>query len=152
MGMPGGYGNYVPGGNTAGATPTSVTALDQNLTSRPIIPSYFPFPLQVLVAPYMPYSPTNNVADIVICDTNALGAYIVDQDVTTDQWEDMSTDTTKIKLKERYTFAVYDDGLGIGVLRNVPIKANEIALPVQATISAEGQLAELNVGTAISGL
>ena len=53
-------------------------------------------------------------------------------------------------LKERYAFAVYEDGLATGVLRNVPIKANEIALPAHATISSAGELAELNTTSPIS--
>jgi hypothetical protein len=100
----------------------------------------------------LPFNVNNATCDIIICDSNNLGALVVDEEVTMDQWEDLSTDIVKIKLKERYAFAIYEDGLAVGVLRNVPIKANEITLPVTATISAAGTLSELTTTTAISGL
>ena len=149
-GLPSGYGAMMPAGNVAGETPTNVSGYDQNLNSAAVIPSYFPFPLNVVVSPFAPFNPENNTADIMICDSSNLGAMVVDHDVLVDQWEDLSADTMKIKLKERYAFQVYEDGLAIGVLRNVPIKANEIAFPLQATISSTGSLADLNVATAIS--
>lgn len=153
MGRQGGVmGAFTPSGNAGSETPTTVSELDQNLNSTAIIPSYFPYPLKVLVSPFVPFNTNNNTADIMIFDSNNLGALVVDEDVSIDQWEDMSTDILKVKLKERYAFAIYEDGLAIGVLRNVPIKANEIALPVQASISAAGSLSELDAAVAITGL
>jgi len=152
QGLPGGYGAFVPPDNAASATATTVAGLDQNLNSAAVIPGYFPHPLRVLVSPFVPFNVYSNTADIMIFDSKNLGALVVDQDVTIDEWEDMSTDITKIKLKERYGYVIYEDGLAIGVLRNVPVKANEIALPVTATISAAGSLDELDPTTAISGL
>lgn len=152
MGIHGGYGQYTPPDNNASATPTSVSEIDQNLNSAPVIPNYFPHPLRVLVSPFAPFNTYNNTCDIMIFDSSNLGALVVDEDVSIDQWEDMSTDIMKVKLKERYTFAIYEDGLAIGVLKNVPIKANEIALPVTATISAAGSLDELDQTTSISGI
>lgn len=152
MGIHGGYGQYTPPDNNASATPTSVSEIDQNLESAPVIPSYFPHPLRVLVSPFAPFNVSNNSCDIMIFDSSNLGALVVDEDVSIDQWEDMSTDIMKVKLKERYAFAIYEDGLAIGVLKNIPVKANEIALPVTATISAAGSLDELDQTTSISGL
>ena len=152
MGISGGYGQYTPPENAGSETPTTPSEVDQNLTSAPVIPSYFPHPLRVLVSPFVPFYEHNNTCDIMIFDSQNLGALVVDEDVSMDQWDDMSTDITKVKLKERYAFAIYEDGLAIGVMKNIPVKANEIALPVGATISAAGSLDELSTGTAISGL
>jgi hypothetical protein len=152
QGMAGGYGAYTAPGNAASETPTGAAGLDQNLNTPAMIPSYFPHPLRVLVSPFVPYNEANNTCDIMICDSANLGAIVVEHDVVMDQWEDMATDVIKVKLKERYAFTGYADGLSSGVLRNVPIRANEIALPVQATISSAGSIAELDVTTAISGL
>ena len=152
QGLPGGYGSFTPSGNAASETATSVSAIDQNLKSAPVIPGYFPHPLKVLVSPFVPYNTKNNTCDIMIFDSSNLGALVVDSDVVMDEWKDLSTDINKIKLKERYAFAIYEDGLAIGVLRNIPVKANEIALPVSATISAAGSLSDLDPTTAISGL
>jgi len=152
MGIHGGYGQYTPPDNNASATPTGVDEIDQNLNSAPVIPNYFPHPLKVLVSPFAPFNVHNNSCDIMIFDSSNLGALVVDEDVSIDQWEDMSTDIMKVKLKERYAFAIYEDGLAVGVLKHVPVKANEIALPVTATISAAGSLDELDQTTSISGL
>jgi hypothetical protein len=152
QGIPGGFGQFTPGGNAASETASTVAEIDQNLKSAPVLPNYFPHPLRVLVSPFLPFNVNSATCDIIICDSNNLGALVVDEDVTMDQWEDLSTDIVKVKLKERYAFAIYEDGLAVGVLRNVPIKANEITLPVTATISAAGTLSELTTTTAISGL
>lgn len=152
QGMASGYGAYTQTGNAGSETPTAVTAIDQNLNSAAVIPSYFPHPLRVLVSPFVPFRVHNNTCDIMLFDSSNLGALVVDEDVMMDTWEDMSADTIKVKLRERYAFAIYEDGMAIGVLRNVPVVANEIALPVQPTISSVGSLDELNVATAISGL
>lgn len=152
QGIPGTYGAFTPSGNAASETATKASELDQNLNSAAVIPSYFPYPLRVLVSPFVPYNEKNHTCDIMIFDSANLGAIVVDEDVSMDQWEDMSTDIIKVKLKERYAYAIYEDGLATGVIRNVPIKANEIALPLQATISSAGSIDELNVLTGISGL
>jgi len=152
MGLPGGNGQFTPGGNVAGETATTTLEADQNLNSPAVIPSYFPYPLRVLVSPFVPFNVNNNTCDIMIFDSSNLGALVVDEDVSVDQWEDLSTDIIKVKLKERYAYAIYEDGLSTGIMRNVPIKANEIAFPLQATISAAGSLSALDVTTAISGL
>jgi hypothetical protein len=152
LGMAGGYGAYTPGGNAAGEAPTSPADIDQSLNSAAVIPSYFPYPLRVIVSPFVPFNQYNSTCDIMIFDSSNLGALVVEEDVTIDQWEDPSVDITKVKLKEKYAFAIYDDGLGVGVMRNVPIKANEIAFPMQATISAAGSLSALDVTTPIVGL
>lgn len=126
---------FTPGGNAASETATAVGDLDQNLRSQAVIPSYFPKPLNVLVSPFVPFDHDNQLADIMIFDSNNLGALITEEGVTTDEWEDKSVDITKIKLRERYTFGIYHDGLAIGVLRNVPVVPNEIALPVNPMIT-----------------
>lgn len=152
QGIPGTYGKFTPSGNAAGETPTKASEMDQNLNSPATIPSYFPYPLRVLVSPFVPYNEKNNTCDIMVFDSANLGALVVDEDVSMDQWEDMSTDIIKVKLKERYAYAIYEDGLATGVIRNVPIVANEIALPVQATISSAGTLDTLDTLSGISGL
>lgn len=152
MGITSGYGAVVPAGNAASQTPTANLKLDQNLQSAAVIPSYFPHPLRVIVSSFAPYNPSNQTVDIMIFDSSNLGALLVRQGVTSDRWEDLSVDIIKVKMKEEYGFAIYEDGLAIGVLRNVAIKPNEIALPVQPTISSAGSLSDIPINTAISGL
>lgn len=147
-----GASQYTPGGNAATATPTANASLDQTLNSAPVIPSYFPYPLTVLVSPFVYFDPDSQVADIMLFDSQNLGALIVDEPVVMDEWEDKSVDIMKVKLRERYTFGIYHDGLAVGVLRNVPIVANEVALPLQATIGSSGSISAIDPTTAIAGL
>jgi hypothetical protein len=140
---------FVPGGNAASATVTGVAEIDQNLKSSPVIPSYFPHPLRVLVSPFAPFDPDRQLSDILIFDSTNLGALIVDEGVTMDEWEDKSVDITKVKLRERYTFGIYHDGLAIGVLKNIPVVANEVAFPLQATIASGGSIPVLDPTTPI---
>jgi hypothetical protein len=149
-GINSGYGAYVPAGNAASATATDPIKLDQNLQSAAVIPSYFPHPLRVLVSSYAPYHKNNQTVDIQIFDSRNLGALLIRQGVTSDRWEDLSTDITKVKMKEEYGFQIYEDGLAIGVIRNVPIKPNYISGPVQPTISTSGSLEDIVATTAIS--
>ena len=144
---------YTPGGNAASATATTTAELDQHLNGGATVPGYFPYPLRVLVSPFVPFDPDRNVADIMIFDSSNLGALIVEEDVMMDEWEDKSTDITKVKLRERYTFGIYHDGLAIGVLRSIPSVPNEIALPLQATIGSSGTIdGPIDPTVAISGL
>lgn len=143
---------FTPGGNAGSETATTTAEMDQNLKGGATVPSYFPYPLTVLVSPFIPFDPQRNVADIMIFDSTNLGALIVEEDVTMQEWEDMSVDITKVKLRERYDFGIYHDGLAIGVMRNIPVVANEIALPLQATIGSSGTLSALDPTVAISGL
>jgi len=144
-----GASQFTPGGNAASATATPVAELDQTLNSPATIPSYFPHPLRVMVSPFVPYDPDRSLCDIMLFDSTNLGALIVEEDVVMDQWEDKSVDILKVKLRERYGFGIYHDGLGAGILKNIPIVANEIALPVQATITS---LTAIDPTTPISGL
>jgi hypothetical protein len=152
QGTTSGYGQFTASSNAGSETPTSVAELDQNLNSPAVIPNYFPYPLRVLVSPFVPWNEDNQTCDIMIMDSANVGAIVVESDVSLDKWDDMQYDVTRVKLKEKYTFATYDDGLAIGVFRNVPIKANEISLPVQPGISVAGSLDDLDVTTAIAGL
>lgn len=152
LGMTSGYGQHTPASNVAGETPSSLSEIDQNLNSAAVVPSYFPHPLRVVVSPFAPFYTSNNTTDIMMFDSNNLGAIVVDHDVMVDEWKDMSTDITKIKLKEAYAFALYEEGLAVGVMRSVPIVPNEIALPVHPTISSAGTLDEIDSTTAIAGL
>ena len=78
----------------------------------------------------VPFDEENNTTDIFLLDSMNLGAMFVQHGVEVDEWDDLSVDITKVKLKERYGYYIYEDGLGIGVFRNVAIKANEISLPI----------------------
>jgi len=53
-----------------------------------------------------------------------VGFHLVDEELTQVQWVDETVETVKVKLRERYGFAVAHEGQGVGVIKNVPVKRN----------------------------
>lgn len=149
LGLSGGF-THTPGGNTGGDTPSGVNDIDQHLSSAPTVPGYFPYPLRVLVSPYVPFNVESQLADIMVFDSSNLGAMIEKFPIVVDRWEDLFTDIINIKMKEAYGFGIYNDGLGIGVMKNIPITPNAISFPAVPTISASGDgYAAIAAGTAV---
>ena len=48
----------------------------------------------------------------------------VDEEPTTVEWRDESVEVVKVKIRERYGFAVAHEGQGVGVLRSVKVGQN----------------------------
>ena len=106
------------GGATNG-TATSVLERSQNMTSAPNLPSYFPFNFQIIVSPLCPYDPESETGDIFLLSSGNVGFHLVDEEATTVEWRDENTETVKVKIRERYGFAVAHEGQGVGVFKNV---------------------------------
>lgn len=85
------------------------------------VPSPFPLPFRIVVSPYMPYTASTARTDIVLCNSSELGLLIVDEELTTDEWDDPARDIKKIKMRERYGMAMVNDGKGIGLLKSIKI-------------------------------
>ena len=49
---------------------------------------------------------------------------MVDEDPTQVEWRDEAVDTVKVKIRERYGFAVAHEGQGVGVLKHVKLGRN----------------------------
>lgn len=139
-----------------GSTPSNSQTLSdledypQNINSAPELPGYFPFPFKIIVSPFVRFVPSKRLTDIMIFDSAELGALIVDEEVMTDEWNDKSVDIQKIKMRERYGVGIFNEGKGIGVLRNVKVVPNEVVLPAQATQSVSGTVAKIPAFTALS--
>jgi hypothetical protein len=133
-----------PGDNTASLEPSALTAYPQTLTSAPVLPSYFNVPFRIVVSPFVPYDPRRKLSDIYMFDSSELGVLIVDEDVTTEEFNDPRVDIRKIKLRERYAIGILNEGLAIAVMKNIHVVANEIALPAQATIDASTTYAAIS--------
>ena len=89
------------------------------MSSAPKLPSYFPFNFNIVVSPLCPYDPETETGDIFLLSSGNVGFHLVDEEATTVEWRDENTETVKIKIRERYGFAVAHEGQGIGVFRNV---------------------------------
>jgi len=114
----------VPGGNPAGTAATPLAGRSQVATSQPNLPGYFPFGLRVVVSPLCPFDPEMNIGDIFLLSSGNVGFYLVDEEPTTVEWRDESTEVAKVKIRERYGFAVAHEGQGIGVFKNVKAAPN----------------------------
>jgi len=146
-----GNGQFItPGGNVAGDPASTLLDYPQTLDSRPNLPGYFPYPLRIIVSPFVPFDPSTKTTDIYLFDSSRLGALIVDEELTTEEWDDPSVDIRKIKLRERYGIGIYDEGQGIAVIKNVVVTPNEVVFPAQLTQSVSGSISALDHSTAIS--
>ncbi len=106
----------------------------QTINSAPELPGYMNVPFRIIVSPFVPYDPRKKLTDIYMFDSRELGALIVDEEVTTEEFDDPRVDIRKIKLRERYALAVLNEGKAIGVMRNVHVVPNEVVLPAQAQL------------------
>lgn len=133
------------GETPGGQLPTALSELSQTTTSAPNLPSYFPFPVRVLVSPLVPFDPHRKLTDIYLFDSNELGVLLVDEDVTVDRFDDPHVDIMKLKFRERYGIGILNEGQGIAVFKNVHVVPNEVVLPAQTTLSvATSALANTN--------
>ena len=107
------------GQGSSGETISSVLERSQQATSAPNLPSYFPFNFRIIVSPLCPYDPESETGDIFLLSSGNVGFHLVDEEATTVEWRDENTETVKVKIRERYGFAVAHEGQGVGVFKNV---------------------------------
>lgn len=121
-----------PSGNAA--TPTGEQSQTQD--GEPQLPPHAGFlgNLAIVVSPYVPFDADTQLTDVYLCDRQELGFLIVDEDPTTEDFDDPARDIRKVKIRERYALAINNAGLGVGVIRNVKVVPNEITLPGQVQI------------------
>ena len=105
-------------------------------TSTFNFPSYFPGAnIQVIASPFVPFDADKKTTSIIMLDTNELGAIFVSEEPTVEEWDDPARDIKKIKVRERYGLAIFNEGQAISIAKNVSIEPNEIVLPPQATVT-----------------
>ena len=145
--------DIVPGlpsdGNAGGATPSAIEEFSNQMTSSPQLPSYFPYPFRILVSPFVPFDPETLLTDVIVFEAGSLGALLVDEELMTDEWNDPRVDIRKIKLRERYGIAIYDEGQGIMVAKNVKVVPNQVVLPATATYNVSNSIADIPMTTAV---
>ncbi len=121
QGQPGLASQWYQGGNNVGPVATA-----QNVASTYAnVPNLFPAPLRIIVSPFCSYTAavgaTPAKTDIMMVDTNELGILVVDEDVTTEEWDDPNRDIRAIKFRERYGLGVLNEGQAIAVAKNINI-------------------------------
>jgi hypothetical protein len=134
VGIGAGQNVIAPGDRAGVATPSSLSEFSQVMNSAPQLPSYLGMSFKIIVSPFVPLDPKSRLSDIYMCDSRQLGVLIVDEEVTTEEFNDPRVDIKKVKLRERYGLQVLNEGQAIGVIKNVRIIPNEVVLPAQAHI------------------
>lgn len=129
--------NIAEGGNTAGLTASPLTSYHPQMNSGPVLPSYLGMSFRIIVSPFVPFDPRRKLTDIYMFDSNELGALIVDEEVTTEEYMDPKVEMRKVKLRERYGVAILNEGQGVAVMKNVHVVPNEIVLPAQTHINVD---------------
>ena len=85
----------------------------------------FPVPLRIVVSPSIPFTAASGTtpakSDIIMCDSSQLGVIFVDEEPTSEQWDDPSRDMLKVKIRERYAIAIANDGQAVRTIKNVNI-------------------------------
>jgi len=111
-GTPGQGPTYGPLG-PSGAMPLSSgnPQLNPQAATWTAAPSLFPVPFQIVVSPFIRFDNSTQRTDIDVIDPDEFGIHVVDQDLVSDTWDDPSRDVTMVKLKERYAFALDNEGL-----------------------------------------
>lgn len=144
-------GQSVTPPNVQGLTPTTLEGMPQvgALTSAPVIPNYFlPYATRIIVSPFMYYDPASRRTDIIVADQMELGALIVEEDLFIDSWDDKSVEIEKVKLREKYGYHIFNEGLAIAVAKNISTDPNEVVLPARAQLDASS-LPTINRTTAV---
>jgi hypothetical protein len=137
----------------SGANPWT-TNLNPMGASWNIQPDYLPTPLKVIVSPYVSYrsldsndSPANKpITNIIMADSTRAGILLTKEGVSIDKWDDPERDILAMKMKERWGMALFEQGKGIGVARNVVVDKNYVFDNVNyqtlAALSTSAQVTE----------
>lgn len=107
------YAGGINTGPVASAPNTATTFTD--------VPNLFPAPLRIIVSPFVPFDVNTQTTSIVMADSNELGILVVDEDVSTDEFEDPRRDIRLVKLRERYGIGALNEGQAIGLAKNVSV-------------------------------
>jgi hypothetical protein len=116
-----------PNSATDAPTATPIIDLDQNIDARPSLPNYLGLSFNIIPSPFVPFNVTNNTADIMMFNSQNLGALIVDRDPRVQEWKDPLLDMTKLQVSETYGLAIYNEGQAIVVARDVKIARNLVS-------------------------
>ena len=84
-----------------------------------------PMGINVIASPYVGWTPKSGddpaKSDVFLIDRTNIGALLVKDDLSVDDWTDQTRDISYIKMKERYDIVAFGDGEGITVAKNVAL-------------------------------
>jgi hypothetical protein len=87
------------------------------------VPSIFPTGFKIVVTPFAPFTAGSTPkTDILLADSRELGVLVVDEDITTEEWNDPSKDLRKVKFRERYAVSAINNYKGVALFKDIAIK------------------------------
>lgn len=124
-------------GNIENILPDTAPELrNQQISVAPTLPSYLGLPLRIIVSPFVKYDPIRKLTDLMLFDSNELGVLLVDEELTTEEWNDPARDIKKIKMRERYALGILNEGQGVALIKNAVNVDNMItSRPAEARIN-----------------
>lgn len=85
------------------------------------IQSRLPFSFEIILTPFAPIDRVNRTFDMFLLDRDNVGAILVREDMTVDQFDNPERDIRAIRVKERYAPGIYNEGRGIVQIRSVSL-------------------------------
>lgn len=87
-----------------------------------------PLGINVILSPYVDFNAASGgnpaTSDVFLIDRNEIGALLVRDNMSVDEWTDQTRDIRSLKMKERYDIVAFGDGEGITVATNVALTPN----------------------------
>lgn len=114
-----------------GMSPKGARPGEQNpsdFQGKPQLPAWAGVPFKVLVSPQVPFDPVKKTSTIFFIDSQNCGALIQAEEINHHSWSDPERDIQSIKLREKYAIAILNEGRGVGVVKNVKLVPNRVAV------------------------
>lgn len=114
----------VPTGAASGETATGLAGREHGMTATFPMPGYSSQMIRVLASPDVPYDAETGLCDIYLVSEGNVGLLLQDEELTRVEWHDENNERATIRLRERYAFALSNEGMGVGVMKNVKCGRN----------------------------
>lgn len=109
----------VPTASPSGETATGIAGREWGMNATFNIPGYLPNGIRVLSSYAVPYDAESGLCDVYLISSGNVGFYLEDEELVRVDWRDESVDMAKVRLRERYGFALQHEGQAVGVMKNI---------------------------------
>ena len=92
------------------------------MTTFAPVPGIFPYPLRIVVSPFVAYDATAGTTTIILCDSNELGILAVNEEAVTEEWRDPLRDINSVKIRERYAVQILNEGKAVRLAKGIYLK------------------------------
>lgn len=80
-----------------------------------------PVNMNIMASPFIPFDMDEKTFDMYVVDRSSIGAIVVRDEMSTDQFEDPYRDIQNLKFRERYGIGIYDEGKAVTVAKNISL-------------------------------